>query len=161
MGNFDVEEKTYTITLADGSQLTNLRLNGNNFVSETLVERSQFTGKLYEVSINDGMKTDTYQDMTLLQIAEYTDGWYFILAPIDKEEKMRSDIDYIAMLYDVDLDIGTGSAMRALSAHSPKYEKVKKYYETCVWPIDRVRTAVGKWITETEYEEITGRLYSR
>ena len=40
--------------------------------------------------------------------------------------------------------------------HSPNYEKVKDYYDRGLWSIDRVYNAVGKWITEAEYKEITG-----
>ena len=40
--------------------------------------------------------------------------------------------------------------------HSPNYEKVKSYYDRDMWSIDRVRSAVGKWITEEEFTEITG-----
>ena len=39
--------------------------------------------------------------------------------------------------------------------HSPNYEKVKGYYDAGLWDEKRVRIAVGKWITEKEYEEIT------
>ena len=41
--------------------------------------------------------------------------------------------------------------------HSPKYEKVKKYYDEGLWNTERVKNAVSKgWITEEEFEEITG-----
>ena len=40
--------------------------------------------------------------------------------------------------------------------HSPNFGKVKKYYDEGLWNIDRVYNAVGRWITETEYKEITG-----
>lgn len=43
--------------------------------------------------------------------------------------------------------------------HSKNYEKVKKYYKDNCWSIDRVWIAVGKWITEEEYKEITGFTY--
>lgn len=44
--------------------------------------------------------------------------------------------------------------------HSPKYEKVKKYYDKGFWNIARVRKAVvDKWITEGEYKEITNEDY--
>lgn len=45
------------------------------------------------------------------------------------------------------------------TAHSKNYEKVKHYYENGCWSIDRVYNAVGKWITEDEYNEITGFSY--
>ena len=40
--------------------------------------------------------------------------------------------------------------------HSPKYELVKSYYDRGLWSADRVRKAVGKWITEEECAEILG-----
>lgn len=40
--------------------------------------------------------------------------------------------------------------------YSERFEKVKKYYQDGFWSIDRVRNAVGRWITEEEFYEITG-----
>lgn len=45
--------------------------------------------------------------------------------------------------------------------HSAKYEKVKDYYNRSLWDIVRMSNAVIKgWITEAEYEEITGKTYT-
>ena len=44
---------------------------------------------------------------------------------------------------------------------SPKYEKVKGYYDRGLWTKSMVRNAVVKgWITAAEYEEITGEAYA-
>lgn len=43
--------------------------------------------------------------------------------------------------------------------HSKNFEKVKNYYDNGLWSKERVRAAVGKWITAAEYEEITGEPY--
>lgn len=45
--------------------------------------------------------------------------------------------------------------------HSKNFEKVKAYYKNGNghWNIDKVRDAVGRWITAAEYEEITGEQY--
>lgn len=43
--------------------------------------------------------------------------------------------------------------------HSEKFELVKTYYKNKLWNISKVRNAVGKWITEEEFEEITGEKY--
>ena len=41
--------------------------------------------------------------------------------------------------------------------HSAKFEKVKYYYDNGLWSKAKVKNAVVKgWITEAEYEEITG-----
>lgn len=44
--------------------------------------------------------------------------------------------------------------------HSPKYDKVKYYYDHGLWTIEQVRKAVEKgWITAEEYKDITGEDY--
>ena len=44
--------------------------------------------------------------------------------------------------------------------HSPKYQKVKNYYDMGLWTKNMVHNAVVKhWITLEEYEEITGEPY--
>lgn len=49
--------------------------------------------------------------------------------------------------------------------HSKHFEQVKTYYTNFLedkkpqWNKARVYAAVGKWITEEEYEEITGEPY--
>lgn len=44
--------------------------------------------------------------------------------------------------------------------HSPKYNKVKRYYDESLWTAKQVADAVVKgWITADEYEEITGEVF--
>lgn len=44
---------------------------------------------------------------------------------------------------------------------SPKYNLVKRYYDLGVWSIKKVKKAVVHgWITEEEFELITGEPYS-
>lgn len=43
--------------------------------------------------------------------------------------------------------------------HSPNFEKVKGYYKKKLWKLEQVHNAVGRWITEDEFEEITGEQY--
>jgi hypothetical protein len=40
-----------------------------------------------------------------------------------------------------------------------KFEKVEEYYSKGLWSKTKVKNAVGKWITETEYKYITGEEY--
>lgn len=42
---------------------------------------------------------------------------------------------------------------------SKNYQKVANYYLYKLWSVERVHNAVGKWITEEEYQEITGYSY--
>lgn len=44
--------------------------------------------------------------------------------------------------------------------HSANYEKVKRWYRMKMWNEIRVKNAVKmEWITEAEFEEITGKAY--
>lgn len=74
--------KTYTVTLSDGSKLENLTLNGTNFISTTVVEASQFNGKLKGVTITDSDgKEEKHENMFLVQVTHPSDQeWWFILA---------------------------------------------------------------------------------
>lgn len=41
-----------------------------------------------------------------------------------------------------------------MTEHSAKYELVKKYYDEGLWNEQMVKNAIGRWITEKEYNEI-------
>ena len=114
------KENVIKITLADGTQLSGLELNGNNFVSKTEVTEETFRGKLGKVVISGNAEADEsgligeHEHMELVQIAHYTqathsmpDGWYFVLRDIPPDElerlQARGDIDYIAMMTGVEL----------------------------------------------------------
>lgn len=100
-------DKTYKITLADGTVLSNLKLNGNNFVSDAEVTEDQFTDNLDPVVINDGENDETHEHMALVQIAQYGAQYYFILRDRTPDElrqiKMQADIEYLAMMSDIEL----------------------------------------------------------
>lgn len=106
-------EKSWEITLSDGTTIENLRLNGNNFVSETEIKKEMFDGKLLKVTIEgieDGKKVvNEYKNMELVQIVHYEDGYYFVLRELSQEEinmaKIQGNIEYLAMMTDVDLEV--------------------------------------------------------
>lgn len=102
-----MNEKIYKVTLADGTVIENLRLNGNNYISDKELSADMFLGNLGTVTINDGEKDTVYENMSLVQLAKYDDEYWFILRTMTKKElqeiKNRSDIDYIAMMTDIEL----------------------------------------------------------
>lgn len=79
----------YTITLLDGTELTDLKLNGNNFIAPTVLNDSVFEGKLNKVTITDGEIAQTYTDMVLIQNKEYDGKSWFILAEKSEQQKER------------------------------------------------------------------------
>lgn len=104
-------EKSWKITLANGTQLKDLKQNGNNFVSETEITADIFNGNLSKVVIEDeNGNIQEYEHMELVQIVHYEDGYYFILRELSKDEleriKTQADIEYLAMMSDIDLEEG-------------------------------------------------------
>ena len=104
----DEENKTYSITLDDGTKLTNIKLSGNNYISENEISTDTFNGKLSTVIISDGYSTTTLKDPELVQVVHYSNGYYFILRERNPEEvrqeKVRADIDYIALMSNIELE---------------------------------------------------------
>ena len=103
-------EKSWKITLSDGTKLENLVLNGNNFISGAKITEDDFKGKLSKVTVEGKDFKQEYNNMELVQIAHYEDGYYFVLREIPQEEldklKMQSDIEYLAMMSDIDMEEG-------------------------------------------------------
>lgn len=56
-------EKVYSITLADGTILDDLKLNGNNYVSQKEIKEEAFQDNLYSVTISDGEKEEIHTNM--------------------------------------------------------------------------------------------------
>ena len=77
----------YKITLHDGTVLDDLELNGNNFISEKVLDDSVFDGNLDTVTITDGKTTVTYTDMKLM--SNRVDGGksWFVLGEKTEQEK--------------------------------------------------------------------------
>ncbi|MDD2299639.1 MAG: hypothetical protein PHU80_10090 [Kiritimatiellae bacterium] len=100
--------KTYTITLADGTVLDNLKLNGDNFVSNTAINTDIFNGNCSPVIISDGINSETHNHMELVQLTEQEPRKYwFVLREISDSElaliKIQSDIEYVAMMAEIEL----------------------------------------------------------
>lgn len=103
-----MEEKIYKIILGDGTEISNLKLNGNNFISTEKIEESVFVDNCSPVTISGGTTETVHPNMELVQIVEQVPGEYwFVLRDISEEEfariKMQSDIAYIAMMSNVEL----------------------------------------------------------
>lgn len=102
-----MDEKIYKITLADGSIIDNLKLNGNNYISENPIDETMFADNCSPVTISDGVTEETHPSMELVQITESAGEYWFVLRDYSTEElaqmKMQSDIEYVAMMAGVEL----------------------------------------------------------
>ena len=71
-----------------------------------------------------------------------------------KEEILNAKIEYVAMMTDIEIQ------KRSVNFMSPKFEKVKEYFDIGAWNENQVRNAVVKnWITPEEFKLITGKDY--
>jgi len=85
----------YTIKLYDGTILTNLILNGNNFISDKIIPDDIFTDNLNEVEISDGENTHIYNDMMLAANRVIDGKSWFILAEKTPEQKEKEALEAI------------------------------------------------------------------
>ncbi len=102
-----MEEKKYQITLADGTILSDLKLNGNNYISKEQIAPELFDGNCSPVVISDGTTDEIHNDMELVQVTESGGEYWFVLRDITEKElatiKMQSDIEYVAMMAGIEL----------------------------------------------------------
>lgn len=71
-------------------------------------------------------------------------------------EAVMATVDYLSMMSGI--DIPGESAMMTLESngHSKNFKKVSDYAKESLWNAGMIANAVGKWITEEEYDEIVG-----
>ena len=106
------EKRLWEVTLADGSKISSLTLNGNNFCSDKELTAAQFEGKLVSVTCTDGKRSYTMTNAELVQILPGSvtpDGrWWFVLRELSETEifraRVQAQLDYLAMSTDVNLE---------------------------------------------------------
>ena len=99
------------ITLANGKQIADLTMNGNNYVSESVIDRAIFSNNLHRMLVEktttdqDGNPVITkqqYENMSLVYFDVQNGKTYFVINPVSELEmqiaKIRSNIDYLAMM---------------------------------------------------------------
>lgn len=99
----DKPTTTYSIKLSDGTVLSDLSLNGNNYISKSEVTADTFDGKLATVEITkpDGTK-ETLKDQILVQVThdDKAKEYWFVFRPLTQEEKdhaeLESDTEFLA-----------------------------------------------------------------
>lgn len=83
----------YTITLANGTKLTGLDMNGTNYVSKEKVDETIFKDNLSTMKVSNGETETTYTDMVFVQQMEWADGtFYLAFREKTKEEKLAEKI---------------------------------------------------------------------
>ena len=105
-----MEEKTFKITLADGTELEGLTLNGNNYISSKRVTEEDLNAdNLASITIEDSDgNVQELTDMALVQIEKRGTSYWFVLRQLSEQEirdfKLQANIEYIVMMADIDLE---------------------------------------------------------
>ena len=83
----------YTIKLNNGTIISNLVLNGNNFISDKIISDDIFTNNLDKVEISNGENTHIYNDMMLAANRVIDGKSWFILAEKTPEQKEKEELE--------------------------------------------------------------------
>lgn len=102
-----------TIVLADGTVLTDLGMNGNNFISDSELTKDVFEDNLSPVVIHYedefGEKfEEEHEHMDLVQIVPMSEGtWWFVLRDLSRTEleiaRLNANLSYLAMMTDTEM----------------------------------------------------------
>lgn len=107
----DITNKTYSL-FADGVKFAEkLTVNGNNYVSNSKVDTESLPD-VFKLEVKDSKDkiTEVIDNARLLQQVQYTEGgeYYLAFSKVSKQEflndKLQSNIEYLAMMADVDID---------------------------------------------------------
>lgn len=107
----DITNKTYSL-FADGVKFAEkLTVNGNNYVSNSKVGTESLPD-VFKLEVKDSKDkiTEVIDNARLLQQVQYTEGgeYYLAFSKVSKQEllndKLQSNIEYLAMMADVDID---------------------------------------------------------
>lgn len=108
------ENLTYTIILSNGTALAGLELNGSNYISKDPIDKGVFALNTSPVTIEtvdargEVVAEEEHSHMELVRFDKTVPGEiWFALRDLDDQElfqlKIQSDIEYIAMMTDVEL----------------------------------------------------------
>ena len=103
-------EETYTIILPDGTVLDNLTCNGSNYISSVRVNADDDCFQnCSPLIIRCGDTEEVHEHAALVHVTKYGEEYWLAFRDISAEElmaeKLRSDLDYIAMMTDIDLEV--------------------------------------------------------
>lgn len=83
----------YTLTLADGTKIENLVLNGDSLISKEQVDESLFDGNLSVITISDGETVEVRRNVEFTGQLHGPDGWYFGFAEIPAQELVNKAVN--------------------------------------------------------------------
>ena len=102
-----MDRKIYKITLDDGTIIDELILNGNNFISDTIISDDVFENNLETVTIAHENGSTEYHNMKLIQNKIYgTQSWFILTEKTQEEIEKEELLGLLADLVEVVLSGG-------------------------------------------------------
>ena len=87
----------YSLTLADGTEISGLRINGSNYVSAARIDEAVFADNLSTLTIRSGETQTVLHNARLIQQVHYPDadppGWYLCFRELTEAELRRPVLD--------------------------------------------------------------------
>lgn len=86
----------YSITLSDGTVLSNLELSGSTYISSDHLTAADFAGKLSTVTFSDGTETETLTDCKLYLCREVGNKTWIVIGektPADKQADLNTELE--------------------------------------------------------------------
>ena len=74
-----MEEKMYSIKLSNGTVISDLRMNGNNFISDIPIDPGIFEGNTDTVIVSDGETEEIRHHAKFIQTTAVTPGISWLL----------------------------------------------------------------------------------
>ena len=136
----------YTITLADGTRLEPLELNGNNYIADRVIGDSVFKGNLGTVTISDGENAETYRNMVLIQNKDMDGSSWFILGKTTEKEAQQAAMATLFAMMAADLPDGQALEVAALYANwedligTEAAPGLRFQYDGGLWKVVQVHT---------------------
>lgn len=97
----------YTVKLNDGTEISDLRINGTVYISQDQIDENIFKDNLLHVVVTSVDMTREYNNLELVLFEEKDGETTFAFREISESElmfeKIRSDLEYLAMMTDVDI----------------------------------------------------------
>ena len=92
-----------TLTLSDGRQITDLKQNGTNYISDTKIDESIFDDNLETLTISDGENETVMRNAYFIQQVTYDEGktWWLCFAEKTKEQ-LNAEMMFFNCLIDKD-----------------------------------------------------------
>lgn len=104
---FPFDESIYTITLADGTKIKNLKRNVDCFVSGEKIDESIFVDNTFPVTISNGTLDMIYEHAYEPKVSEIDGKYYFSVHEMPQQRveilELKSQLVFMAMMSDINL----------------------------------------------------------